>query len=219
MIKRRYWYLTVNIFIIITSLWNWNEMYLTGEIKNPFLFFVLTLVTTNLLIYGLDISYQKFFKWYEKRTKEKYSFYDWMGNPESPVKMYHEFSNKRDFIATDFEENYQTLKNKILHDLSTEKKLKSYKKYLELQLKSPRLTTLLGSLQTILIAVITGALVTFLNFTEINGWRFFISYFIALAFFIGLLKAIDFMSTAIDRNRFLLLIVDECIEENERLQN
>lgn len=215
MFKRRHWYLAINIFVIITSIWNWDEIYLTEEINNPFLFFILTLLLFNLAIYVLEIIYQKFFKWYEKRTNEKYSFYDWIGNPEPPIKIYNEFSNKRDFIAMDFEENYQTLKNKILHELPTEKKLKSYKKYLELQSNSPRLTALLSSLQTILIAVITGALVTFINFTEINGWRFFISYFIALAFFVGLLKAIDFMSTAIDRNRFLLLIVEECIEESE----
>lgn len=215
MFKRIYWYLAVNIFVIINSIWNWNELYLSEEINHPYLFFIFTFIVLNLIIYVLDVIYEKVFTWYEKRTNEKYSFYDWIGNPEPPIKMYNEFSNKRDFVAMDFEGNYQILKNKILYDLSTKQKLKNYKKYLELQSNSPRLTALLSSLQTILIAVITGALVTFLTFTEINGWRFFISYFIALAFFVGLLKAIDFMSTAIDRNRFLLLIVDDCIEEFE----
>lgn len=94
MIKRRYWYLAVNIFVVIASIWNWHEINIFNEIKHSLLFFIFTIILTNVAVYVLDIIYQKFFDWYEKRTKENYNFYDWLGNPESPIKIYNEFSNK-----------------------------------------------------------------------------------------------------------------------------
>jgi len=73
----------------------------------------------------------------------------------------------------------------------------------------------LSSTQTIFIAAITSSLITFLNFTNLSGLKMFISYIFFLVFFVGLMNTIDFMSKAIDRDKLLLILVNECIQEKE----
>lgn len=214
--RKRYYYIFFNIFMFITFIWNWNELYnIDGDLKTSLINISVIIIILNVFIFILVFLYNKFFNWYDKRSKEKYSFYDWMGNPDSPINMYEAFKNKKNFSSKEFNENCKLLKKKIKEEMVSSDKLNSYKTFLELQISSPRLNAIMNSSQTILIAVITAALVTFLNFFNVKSFSLIISYFVAIVFIIGLFKAIDFFSIEIDRNKLLLVLVNECIEENE----
>lgn len=214
--RKRYYYIFFNIFIFITFIWNWNELYsINGDLKTVLINISVIIIILNVFIFMLVILYNKFFNWYDKRSKEKYNFYDWMGNPDSPINMYEAFKNKKNFSPKEFNKNCKLIKKKIKEEMVSIDKLNSYKTFLELQISSPRLNAVMNSSQTILIAVITAALVTFLNFFNVKSFSLIISYFVAIVFIIGLFKAIDFFSSEIDRNKLLLVLVKECIEENE----
>lgn len=218
--RKRYYYIFFNIFIFITFIWNWNELYsINGDLKTVLINISVIIIILNVFIFMLVILYNKFFNWYDKRSKEKYNFYDWMGNPDSPINMYEAFKNKKNFSPKEFNKNCKLIKKKIKEEMVSIDKLNSYKTFLELQISSPRLNAVMNSSQTILIAVITAALVTFLNFFNVKSLSLIISYFVAIVFIIGLFKAIDFFSSEIDRNKLLLVLVKECIEENEVRNN
>lgn len=166
-----------------------------------------------MLFFILDFLFSKYFDWYDKREKEKYNFYEWIGKPDSPLDLQSFFENKKDFARADFIGNCKLIKDTISYQMDSLEKLQGYKRFLELQTSSPRPNTLMNASQTILIAVITAALITFLNFDDVRVLMLIVSYFIAMIFVVGLLKAIDFYSSKIDRNRLLLVLVNECIEE------
>lgn len=192
------------------------DLYLKAEnIKELILICVTFFLLVNLLIFIIDFSFNKFFSWYDKHTSEKYNFYQWMGNPQPPIMFYEEFSSFKNFEHNKFVENCNRIKEKMLRDLPEQSDLKGFRTFLELKTSSPRLTSLLGSMQTILIAVITSSLITTLNFTNWSVWKFIISYILFLIFFVGLIRVIDFISKTIDRNKLLLVLVNECIQEKE----
>lgn len=215
MFKKRYTYILLNILVALTILWNWKELYnLNNGIKEKVLIVVIIFIISNFFLLILNILYNSFFSWYDKKTKEKYNFYEWIGKPDSPIKLYETYSNKKDFNSHEFEENCELIKDKIKQDLPSLKSLKSYKNFLELQIDSPRLNALMNTSQTITLAIITASLITLLNFLDADIWNLIISYFAFFLFLIGLFKAIDFLSTEMDRNKLLLLLVKECIEEH-----
>ena len=192
------------------------DLYLKDEnIKESVLSFIVAILIYNLFLLIIDVSFNKFFKWYDKHSAEKYNFYEWMGDPHPPIKFYEEFSNIKEFEHDNFIDNCNLIKDKILRDLPNLTDLNGFRTYLELKSASPRLTSLLNSLQTILIAVITSSLITALNFTKWSELKIFLSYILFLTFFVGLMKIIDFISKAIDRDKLLLVLVNECIREKE----
>lgn len=172
-------------------------------------------VTLNLFALGIDSLFNKIFDKLEKRSQEKYSLYDWLGNPQSPISLEQKLTSIKDFSPKEFNKNCSEIKTIITSSLDTLEKLKSYRKYLELKTESPRLTALLNSFQTILIAIITATLITILSFSDVKSWIYLISAFVFIIFFIGLLKVIDWLSKNIDQNRLLLMLVNECIYEKE----
>lgn len=195
------------------------DLYINGKniisIVSPV---IVVLIFVNFSIMIIEFLFNKLIKWYEKRTAEKYNFYEWLGNPHHPISFYEEFSSKKDFETYNFRENCKIIKEKILQEMIDLNELKGYKIFLELKTQSPRLNSLLSSSQTILIAVIVSTLITFLNFSDIKINKLIVSYMILIIFGVGLLKMIDFMSKAIDRNKLLLILVNECIQEKESLK-
>lgn len=193
---------------------NWTELHnLNGSIASLLINVSIILVISNILFFMLDILFNKYFDWYDKREKEKYNFYDWIGKPDSPLDLQSIYENKKDFARDDFIGNCKLIKDTISDKMNSLEKLQGYRRFLELQTSSPRLNTLMNASQTILIAVITAALITFLNFNDVSVLMLIVSYFVAMIFVVGLLKAIDFYSSKIDRNKLLLVLVNECIEE------
>ncbi|MDY7044415.1 hypothetical protein RVS70_09380 [Virgibacillus sp. M23] len=218
--NKRYMYLFANIYMILITVPYILEMYLEDKrIINIILFTVLCVVSINLLVFLSYYLLEKAFNKLEKRSKEKYNLYDWLGNPKSPINLYGKFSKWKGFDSKNFKENCTYLKDEIKKQTKTVEGLKDYKKYLEIKNSSPRLTTLLNSSQTIIIAVITSSLITFLNFTDKKTSSLFLSYFTFIIFLIGLGIVINFMSNEIERNKLLLVLVNECISEEERNNN
>ena len=204
------------MLLLFYLVFNVLDLYLKAEnIKELILICVTFFLIVNLLIFIINFSFNKFFSWYDKHTAEKYNFYQWMGNPQAPIMFYEEFSSIKNFEHNKFVENCNRIKEKILRDLPEQSDLNGFRTFLELETSSPRLTSLLGSMQTILIAVITSSLITTLNFTNWSVWKFIISYILLLVFFVGLMRVIDFISKTIDRNKLLLVLVNECIQEKE----
>lgn len=193
---------------------NWNELWnINGTITSLLINVGIISIVLNLLVFIVGVFVDKFFEWFDKKEKERYSFYDWMGNPEDPLDLLNKYSDKKVFSKTDFVGNCNILKQTILEEMDTIEKLKAYRNFLELKTNSPKWNTLMSAFQTILIAVITAALITFLNFIHVEKELLIISYIVAIVFILSLSKAIAFYSSKIDRNKLLLLLVTECIEE------
>lgn len=200
--------------LAIFTVTNWNELYdLNRSILSMIISMGIVFVISNMLLFILDLLFSKYFNWNERREKEKYNFYDWMGHPESPLNLQSIYKDTKDFSRTDFVGNCKLIKETILKEMDTLDKLRGYKRFLELQTNSPRLNTLMNASQTVIIAIITAALISLINFSNTNMSQFMISYFVAIILFVGLFKSINFYSSMIDRHRFLLLLVNECIEE------
>lgn len=205
-----------NILLLIYTAYKMLDLYMKNEnIKESILSLFAVILLFNLFLLTIDFLFNKFFSWYDKHSAEKYNFYQWMGDPHPPIKFYEEFSSIKKFEHDKFVHNCNRIKEKILRDLPELNDLKGFRTFLELKSASPKLTSLLSSFQTILIAVITSSLVTALNFTKWSQVKIFLSYILFLIFFVGLMKTIDFISKAIDRDKLLLVLVNECIQEKE----
>lgn len=188
------------------------------SIKNLVLVFIIFTAVINisafLIFWIIDKIYQRF----EKRAAEKFSVYHWLGNPVNPISLKDSLSNIKEFTPENFQHNCSIVKEKILSQLSEAEELRSYKRFLDLKNESPRLTSLLSSFKTILIAIITATILTFLNFNEFSYTTFAISYFVLIISAGTLLVSIDYMSKTVDRDKLLLVLVNECIEEIENLR-
>lgn len=212
----------VNLLIVLSLIGPLFDLYkMNQSLTGLILPFALSIGILNFTVFIVSWTIDRVFHWFEKRTKEKYSLYDWLGNPDNPITLKYKLSNMKEFTPENFKTNCRTVKNEILLELSELDDLKNYKKFLELKNNSPRFNSLLSSSQSIFIAVITASILTFLNLTDINYLKLIISYFFLLLSAISLITAIDYMSKAMDRDKILLLLVEECIQEkeNEVLQN
>ena len=196
------------------------EMYLENKkILDILLFLATCLVLINMLAFVGSFLSEKIFKRFEKRSLEKYNLYEWLGNPQAPIELYDKLSNKKDFNPKNFKANCDWLKKEIKNQTKDLHGLNHYKTYLELRNSSPRLHTFMNSFQTIIVAVVTSSLITLLNFSKMKTTTLVITYFLFFISLIILMMAIDFMSKVIDRDKFLLVLVNECIIEEERIQN
>ncbi|MDN7244660.1 hypothetical protein [Planococcus shenhongbingii] len=216
MYTKKYGFIVINILIILSLIGPLFNLYkMNQNIKDLILTFVLSMAMLNLIIFIVSWTIDRVFQWFEKRTKEKYSLYEWLGNPVNPITLKNKLSTMKEFTPENFKGNCRTVKNEILLELSELDDLNNYKKFLELKNKSPRFNSLLSSSQSIFIATITASILTFLNLTEISYFKLIISYFFLIVSAIALITAIDYMSKAMDRDKILLLLVDECIKEKE----
>lgn len=139
----------------------------------PFIIFTAVInISVFLIFWIIDKIYQRF----EKRAAEKFSMYHWLGNPANPITLKDSLSNVKDFTPEKFQHNCSIVKETIVSQLGEAEDLRSYKRFLDLKNESPRLTSLLSSFKTILIAIITATILTFLNFSEFSYMTFTISY-------------------------------------------
>ncbi len=220
--NKRNAYLIINIILFLISINPLWQSYLDNiKLIEIVLAYLLIAIIFNIMIFASDYLSNKIFNWYEKRLKAKYTLYEWLGHPYPSIDIKKRLSDKKNFTVEEFEENCNMIKKEISLELRDLKGWKSYKKYLELKINSPRFPSLLSSSQSILIALIGAAVITFLNFSDKSNIQLVISYFFLLIAGVGLAKAIDLWSSIIDRDRFLLVLVNEYIEEkeNEILQN
>lgn len=202
------------IVALIVSIFDPNKIDMS--IKATLIFFIIFAASMN--VFGLVFYWimENINQRFEKRAAEKFSIYHWLGNPENPITLKAELSGIKEFKPEKFKDNCEIVKKEINKELKELEDLKSYKKFLILKNDSPRLTSLLSSLKTILIAIITASILTFLNLAEFSFMAFMSSYFFLVISGITLLASIDYMSKAIDRHKLLLILISECIEDKER---
>lgn len=220
--NKRNTYLIINIILFVICIDPLWQSYLDDiKLIEIVLAYLLIAAFINVMIFASDYLSNKIFNWYEKRSKAKYSLYEWLGYPYPSIDIKKRLSDKKNFTLEEFEENCKIIKKEISLELRDLEGWKSYKKYLELKIDSPRFSSLLSSSQSILIAVIGAAVITFLNVSDKSNTQLVISYIFLFIAGIGLAKVIDLWSSKIDRDRFLLVLVNEYIEEKEKevLQN
>jgi len=98
----------------MTTLQIWTNLYLKGEsIITIFSHFIVIFLAANLFSFTIDFIFNKFFKWHEKRSAEKYNLFQWMGNPNSPIN-FDGFSSLKDFEPNNFIGNCILIKEIIL---------------------------------------------------------------------------------------------------------
>jgi hypothetical protein len=216
LIKNKYLYIGASIYLLLIGSPTLVGLYFKGK-SILYILGVLcvALIILNSVIILMNFIIDKVYRWYEKRSKEKYNLYEWLGNPHQPISYYTEFSSIINFDPKNFNDNCEIIKKKILSEATNITELKSFKKYLELKTQSPRFASILSSSQSIFISVITSSLITLLNFMDSKGHKLVISYIFLFLFTIGLFKLIDTISKAIDRDKLLLILVKECLEEPE----
>lgn len=210
-------YIAANLLAFLSSITSFIELYFEGEsINTIILAFIVILVIVNFLIFIFGFLSDLVLRWYESRSiKKKYNLYEWLGAPQHPINLYAEFSNIKNFDRNDFKNNCILIKEKIKRETKDINGLREYQSYLKLKNNSPKLKSLLNSFQSIIIAVVTSCLVTLLNFTKVKPSILPIYFFLFLVFMVILIKLIDHSSKKMDRNELLLLLVNECIYEDE----
>lgn len=187
-------------------------------VKVQIISYVILFVGTNAIVIIVQFLVtkllDKLFIWIDKRKMDKYSLYEWSGEPIW-LEFHEQLSSIKEFNPKNLSENYEKIKEEIKKSFNNRKQLNAFKIYLEVKCESTRLNSLLNSTQAIFVALITFSLVTIVNFTELTQMKsiFFIVVFVVVWF--GLLMVIDFVSKQIDRNKVLLKLVSECLEEKE----
>lgn len=215
-------YIAANLLAFLSSITSLIELYFEGtSISTIIIIFIVILVAVNFLIFIFGFLSDLVLKWYESRPNDEYNLYEWLGAPQHPINLYTEFSSIKNFDRRNFKNNCILIKEKIKRETKDINGLRQYQTYLKLKNNSPKLKSFMNSFQSIIIAVVTYCLVTLLNFTKINLSILIINFFAFLVFVVFLVKLIDYLSKEIDRNELLLLLVNECIyeDENKSLDN
>ncbi|MDM5337375.1 hypothetical protein QUF84_09125 [Fictibacillus enclensis] len=151
-----------------------------------------------------------------KFGKKKKNLYYWMGNPQDPYSLYTELSNYYDYNYEDFYGNCEVIK-KIISQIVPPTQLKQYKKYLEYRNKSTHMDLLMKVAIPFFLAIITAAVISMLSFLDKNPSmiNYLNNFGVLVIGFIGLKRVISFNTFEENRNRLLLLIISELIEEDE----
>jgi len=191
------------------------------DIKIQIISYVLLFIVTNVVViiaqFLVAKLFDKLFAWVDKKKMDKYSLYEWSGEPIW-LDFYEQLSSIKDFDPKFLNRNYEKIKAEIKKSFNNSEELNAFKLYLEVRCESPRLNSLLNSTQAIFVALITFSLVTLVNFNELTQMKSFFYIIIFIIVWVGLLKVIGQVSTQIDRNKVLLKLVHECIEEESILR-
>jgi len=170
----------------------------------------------NLIIFVIEKLFNKLgdylIKLYDKRKMKNYNLYEWMGEVRW-IKLLDEISNIKEFDKDILHDNFQLIKLEIEKEFDSKEKLISLKLYLETIVESPRLTVLNTVTQTLLMALITTSIINFVNglyTSNVNSMWYLAIVFVV---WIILLVSITYISKQIDRNKLLLKLVLECINE------
>ena len=151
---------------------------------------------------------------YDKKKMKSYNLFEWMGE-SNWLTLYDNISKIKQFDKNLIDENYNEIKKEIKKEFNSIKKLESFKIYLEVKVESPKLTILSTVTQTILLALITSALISYMNGindSEFNGYLYIL--IVVIVWFI-LLGAISFITKQIDKFKLLLKLVVECINDEK----
>lgn len=174
---------------------------------------IVLLLIVNLLIWLLHFLVDKGFTWFEKRKQRRYSLYTWLGDTSISLELYNELESIKTFNPTNFHENYELTKQKILQYYKTVDELRGLKHHLEIQTSSQKYTSLFNTTQTILLGLIIPILLTIFNFKDITSMTSSVNSVLFLIIWLTLLNSIDFMANQIDKKKVLLRLVNECIDE------
>lgn len=189
------------------------------QIINYVILFSVTNVIFIIIQFSITKLMDKFFIWIDKRKMDKYSLYEWSGEPIW-LDFHTQLSSIKDFDPKSLSDNYERIKEEIKKTFNTSKKLTAFKIYLEVKCESTRLNSLLNSTQSIFVALITFSIVTLVSYTELTQMKSVVFIIIFLIVWFGLLMVIDYVSKLIDRNKVLLKLVNEClIEKNSKKRN
>ncbi|OAH57774.1 MULTISPECIES: hypothetical protein [Bacillaceae] len=213
-------YLSVNALVTTFTIQTVVEMVIEETSMSKILFFIIMMyVVFNTLlflgIYIMDYLVSKLDSFLERKKKKKYSLFNWLSDPYLTLDFRNELLREMDFDSKNFHENYQKIKEKIKENKSLND-LKALKMYMEMKTESPRYNSILSSTQTILIAVLTTALITMYNIDSTNVFERNKSLIFFGGFWAFLLLTIDYISKEIDRNKLLLKLISECVEEEEK---
>lgn len=171
------------------------------------------LLIINFFTWLLHFLIDKGLNWLEKRKKRRYSLSTWLGDTNVSLELYNELESVKSFNPTNFHENYELAKQKILKCYSTVDELRGLKHHLEIQTSSQKYTSIYNSTQTILLGLIIPILLTIFNFKNFTSMSSSYNSVLFLIIWLGLLNIIDFMANQIDKKKVLLRLVNECIDE------
>ncbi|MDG5470528.1 hypothetical protein P6709_02135 [Jeotgalibacillus sp. ET6] len=161
----------------------------------------------------LDYIMIKSSRYFETKNKKNTNLLEWSGQTDIWIKTFNDISKIKNFEKNDIHLNYIVIKRIIKRRYPTKLELNSLKNYLSIKVKSPLLSALNTSTQTIFLALITSSLIAF--FTTIsNSSEFKYIYLILfIIFWFALLSALKFISIQISKYELLLLLVSETIDE------
>lgn len=179
-------------------------------------------IAINLILFIFDKGLGKLidliFKSYEKRKMKNYNLFEWMGEPNW-IKLYDNLSEIKKFDKSSIQENFERIKMEIKKEFNSIEKMEYLKVLLEVKVESSRITNLNTISQTILVALITTSLVSFINGVKSNDFYGILYLIIVLIVWFILLGAISFFSKRIDKYRLLLKLVTKCIDEEKSNDN
>lgn len=193
------------------------------EMKNNFvtnlIILVVTMVVINLLFLILLAIWGKIVNRFEKRNKEKYSLYNWLGDPNIYLKIYDKLIKTKPHDHSDFKQNYDEIRNIIRENYRSEEELHALKIHLESRNKSPRLNQVMTGMQSIIIALIIPVALGALNIFTMNKSYWILDSLGFIFLFFLLLIFIDYMCKTIERQNTLLLIVNDMLTSMQKGEN
>lgn len=179
---------------------------------------VLAIFVVNLVVFLSEKVLEKiidyFYKKYEKRKMKNYSLFDWMGE-SNWIKLYDNLSVIQQIDKNSIYDNFENIKLELKKEFNSLDKLETLRVYLEVQVESPKLITLNSATQTVLLALITSSLVSYINKINSGGVNVILYILIVIIVWFLLLGAISYISKQIDKFKFLLKVVLECIKEEK----
>lgn len=211
-------HIVLSVLVILISVLKFFRIYSKNKNILTFVIEVICfLLIINLLIWITHIVIDKVYKWYQKKKQKNYSLFTWLGDTDVFVSLYDELSNIKSFNQDNFHDNYITVKQKIKEHFTTINDLKAFRTYLEIKTDSSKYIAIFNSTQTIIIAVITTAIITLVNFVNTSSDTLLIILMVISVFWILLLNSINFMGREIDKMKVLLRLVNECIDEENKI--
>jgi hypothetical protein len=179
---------------------------------------VISIIVINVLmvILGkvLESIFNYLFRKYEKRKMRNYNLFEWMGE-SNWISLYDNLSEIKEVDKNSIYNNYEKIKEEIIKEFDTKNKLEDLKIFLEVKVESPRLTSIVSAIQTILLALITFSFVSYFSNFKISDFKSDLYLILGSIVWFSLLAAIAYLSKHIDKYRLLLKLVSKCIKEYE----
>ncbi|AIC94337.1 hypothetical protein [Shouchella lehensis] len=154
------------------------------------------------------------YKFVDKLNKKKFNAMNWLTTPKHST-IYSDLRNLRLNRDADYQENKLKVKKCINETFVNNEDLINFKKTLSIHNDSSRLVSLKNVVISILSGAITAIVVFIINSNQ-SQLPTMISV-IALLFFL-ILIFLSFINNEIDRGKFILQVVEECLWDREKLE-